>query len=604
MYTQVKINNIDVSSYCINWEVERTYGDVLPEMILKFQRGITDSLTLTEGQAVKVWRGSVTSTDEVIFDGYVEKYEPDGGTITVTAIDKIWDLVRKEVVHVYDSTDAFAGKISAIFEDLVETYGGLTCSVQDSGTTLILDKFICNHTDIFERCKTLADVMNWQFYYLANTDTVYFEPKGYTATGETLFIGNSLYPTTIIGVPKWQYDITQMVNNVTVVGAYQEIETTESGRIGTTTGYTTTSIQLNFVPISVKVYGDASNPPTTLKTGGSVNSTATYDYYVDSQQKKIYPKAGTTFTTNDYYEIRYSLATPIPINMYDQYSIDTYGEFKKTLTYIDIKSVADAEARGTNYLEQYSQPFIYATLKVKNSTSLLYGLDAGKTIQIVDDLSLPSVNKLFVINKIRIKWPGSYDEIDVGERFWRLSEFNTNVMEKLKRLEEQELANQEILSQLVTVDNKTSSPLTLKNRYMEVTTKTGADPEVLYWRKWKDNVYYEDFYDDTFKDATTTANWDTANTNCTFTTDQIAVSGSIRYNDGTITTAYITASKSADTWWYWLSADGGSHWESVTTILGNTLTLTFANPGTDLRWKIQCKSATGTLNQVTVYSYT
>lgn len=559
MLTKVQIDGIDVTSKCVSYQYERTFGDLLSEINLRFVRGINDLVTLNNGLRIEVWRGWVTSTDEKIFDGYIEKYEPEGGIITITGIDKLWDLVRKEVTHMYDSSvDSSAGKISLIFKDLVTTYGGLTAdgtSVQDSGTTYLINKFVCNHADPFERCKKLADAIDWQFYYKANTDKVYFEPKGYTANANVLSVG-----TNIISMPKWNYDITEMANNITFVGAYQEIETTQLGQIGVTSGFTTSGITIAYEPISVKVYGGVANPPTTLKTGGVPDSTTTFDYYVDKVKKQILPKSGTSFTANDYYEIRYSFAAPIPINMYSQSSITTYGEFKKTVTLKDVRSVADAEVRGTKYLEKYSTPFIFTTLKVRPSADL--DLDVGQNINVIDNLSTPTVNKIFTINKYRIRYPADYDEIDVGDKYWRLADFQSMIMEKLKRVEEEEFTNTDMLNQLINMDNS-SIPINVKSRYLRVqrdaiagtgifllgddelalmgTQKLGDSASAFILDSstygvldtsplgdggiisdtdfrviWPDNLYIETFFDTDFKDASTTATWNTTTKTVTF----------------------------------------------------------------------------------------
>ena len=280
--TQVKINNVDVGAYLLNYVKEEAWGDAIGFCDITLLKSIEAVLSLSTGQTVEIWRGWVTATDEKRFSGYIESIEPERGIIKVRAKDKLWDLVRKEVTHTYDATiDASAGKISAIFTDLVTTYGGLTAdatSVQDSGTIILVNKLVCNHADIFERCKKLSDILNWQIYYRADTDKVYFEAQGFTPNPLLLTVG-----VNIIEIPKWNYDNAEMCNDVTIVGAYQEIETTESGQIGVTSGYTTASIALSFTPISVKVYMDAANPPTTLKVGGISGSTASYFYQVDRE---------------------------------------------------------------------------------------------------------------------------------------------------------------------------------------------------------------------------------------------------------------------------------------------------------------------------------
>lgn len=630
MLTKVEINNIDVTSDLLNYEMEKVYGDAINLISLNFIKRVSESLTLQTGLSVEVWRGWSSATEEKIFDGYIESFEPEGGKVKINAKDKMWDLIRREVTHVYDSTiDASAGKLSDIFIDLVTTYGGLTAdstSVQDSGDVFLLNKFVCNHSDIFERCKALANALNWQMYYKASTDKVYFEPKGYNANATILNVGSN-----VIGVPKWTYDNTEMVNDVTVVGAYQEIETTESGRIGVTSGYTADYVQINFEPISVKIYNDNNNPPTTLKVGGLPDSTGTFDYYVDKNQKKIYPSPGNTFSTNSYMEIRFSHAVPIPIHMYNQASINSYGKFTKTITYKDLRSVSDAETRASNYLDQYSTPFLYTTLKVKNLSS--NSIDVGQLIRVLDNLSSPAVDENLIINRHRIRYPADYDELDVGDKVWRLAEWNAKIEEKLKRIEEEELANQDLITELVSVDN---SPLEHVPRYFQVKYQNMAGDTLLWgnpdWGtfgtyKWGsvvenagfilglgklglsklgsqvtselnhyvrqyNNEYEETFIDDDFKDSSTTATWSGT---LDFTNGQIAVSTSIDKNNGTITSATFSADSSGSLVFY-MTADG-TNYEEVTNAIH-----VFSNPGNDLRWKAVA-GGTSSITSITITNY-
>jgi hypothetical protein len=506
--TSVSIGAIDVTSYVTKYEIEQAYGDCIAQLDMEVVKTISNAISLIPGQVILIYRGDTTPTTSV-FNGYIESFEPDGGKIKIIGKDKAWDMVRKEVTHVYDSgIDASAGVISEIFTDLVTTYAGLTAnatSVQDSGTTIILDKFVCNHTDIFERCKALAKVLDWQFYYRSDTNKVYFEPKGFTSNTTVLTVGSN-----IIKVPKWTYDTTEMVNDLTVVGAYSEIETTESGRIGVTTGYTTTGVDITFEPISVKVYNDNNTPPTTLKVGGLPDSSSSFDYYVDKNQKKILPAPGTTFANNSYMEIRYSHAVPIPVHMTADASIAAYGQFKKTLTYNDLRSVTDAETRGTLYLTRYSSPFINSTIQVKINSS--YNLKIGDQITVVDNVSIPNINMAFVISRLRLRWPGDYDELVIGDKAWRLSEWQSSVEERLKRLLESEIANQDLIVEVITANNASFNPLKVHPRYFYVNLDDGISEE-LYTLLQYQNIYDEKFIDDEFEDhGFTTASWQ-VNTN-------------------------------------------------------------------------------------------
>ena len=621
--TKIEVDSVDLTSKLLGYEYERTYGDLLGEITIRFPKTVMNTLSIEVGMTLTIWRGFVTSTDLKVFDGYVEKVEPEGGLVIVTGIDKLWDLVRKEVTKTYNTDVSPFGKVSDIFLDLVNTYGGLTAdstTVQDSGTVYIVpNKFVCNHADPFERCKKLAEVLDWQFYYRADTNKVYFEPLGYVSNANTLTVG-----TDIMTLPKWQYDNTEMANDVTVFGAYQEVSLTYKGQIGVTPGYTTTGVTLAYVPINTQVYADAANPPTTLRIGGVPDTTSNYYYYVDKPNKKILPAIGTTFTANNWFQYTYSFAAPIPINMYDQNSIDTYGRFQKSVTFTDIRSVADAELRGTNYLAKYATPFVYTTLKVKNAAS--YGLAIGQEIHVIDSITKPNVDAFLVINKLRIRYPADYDEIDVGDVYWRLAEFQSRIMEKLKRIEEEQVDNTDILNNLITVNNTVSSPAHVTPRYVDMLTQTvggtnlfilghptygvlgtsrlgdtDMGAEVVGFRQQYLNSFAELFVDTDVEDTTpTTATWNTTTHQLTFTAGQIAVSGQIDYNNGIISSATMTVTKLSGTFTYSMSADGAVHWETCFSGVPHT----FAYPGTDLRWKIaESGASTGTVTMVQLQDY-
>lgn len=78
----------------------------------------------------------------------------------------------------------------------------------------------------------------------------------------------------------------------------------------------------------------------------------------------------------------------------------------------------------------------------------------------------------------------------------------------------------------------------------------------------------------------------------------LAQSLSIDFNNGTITTAKMTVTRSAsgDILLY-LSADGGNNWEQVTSGVAHT----FVNTGTDLRWRI--KTSDETITKVLIEDY-
>lgn len=584
--TLVKINGVDVTANILTYAITRAYGDSIATCSLDFIHTVNDDVPLVNGMSVEIWRGFVTSTDKKEFDGFIQTFVPNAGKIKITAKDKIWNLVREEVNTIYDSSvDVEAGVISEIFKDLVTTYGGLNANsgtIQDSGTTVIIEKFRCIHTDVFERCRRLAQIQGWQFYYKPDTDLVYFEPKGFVTSPTVLTVGDN-----IVQIPSWNYDVTDMVNDMTIIGASQEVETTEQGRIGTTAGYTTGQVSIDFTPVSVKVYADASNPPTTLRIGGVEGSTISFYYSVDQNNQLIMPKVGTLFNTNDYVQVQYSYLAPVPVHMYNQGSIDTYGKFTKTVTFTDIKTVEDATTRGKNYLGKYSTPFIYTTVRVTPDPANDY--DVGQIVQVIDTISNPNVNKLLVINRIVLNYPANYDELYVGDKEWRLSEWQALVEERLKRIEEEEIQNQGIVVELVDIDNTQDSYQVVRNRYFIVEPQTasgtnlfifdndlyntigtnsfgdaGLSAKTTYALQWSGGVYKEYVLDTDFYDAinSTGTTWNISAHSITITASNTAFTNAFDVgNIYTFFTVAIPSGVGAGT--VWISGDNKATWQTV-----------------------------------------
>lgn len=437
----LQIDSVDVTATVRDFSYERSFGDTVGEADVEVTQKITSLVTLTNGMRVECWRNAYK-----VFDGFLERYEPQAGVINLVCKDKLIQLVWREVNNSYLATGPQAGKISDIFTDIVTSYGGLTAdatSVQDSGTTITIKKFVCNHADPLERCKNLADAIDWQFYYRADTDKVYFEPKGYLSNANTITVGQEIVKT-----PKWKVDVTEMMNDITVVGAYQEIGSSENF----TGDASTTTFVLLKTPISVAVYYNAAkdfsteNPLDGDKKVGSVDGgySAAYDYYVDKPNKSVICTSFTPAASANNLQVQYTYAVPTPVEGTDSMSISTYGLFKKTVILSDIRTAADAETRLNNLLAKYSTPFYYTDLSVKDAVPL--DIQVGQKISVVDGVN--NITRQVLINRHSISWPSQYDQIFVGDREWRLAEWGAHIMEKLQRLEEQEIENQDIIVKL------------------------------------------------------------------------------------------------------------------------------------------------------------
>lgn len=516
----------------INWEYERTGTNDISELNLKVLKSTNDTVTLTVGKTIEIWKGFTTSTDVKVFDGFLSEVEPDGGLIKITAKDKLWDLIRKNVNKVYESSGPQAGQISAIAEDLIETYGGLTASVVATGTgaTETIDEFRCVHTDIFERLKALADAVRYQFWYDAINDTVHFEPYGYNDSATTLTVGSD-----IIGVPKWSNDTSKMVNDLRIDGAVALTQIrkpvgTGYGTIGTTADFDTTDILLDKTPESVELIFDASTPPITVKEGGSKDGSIGHFYYIDKENKKVMPANGTSFATENAI-VNYTWNAPAPIHQINQSSIDTYGKFEQQRTLSDIITIADAEVRTAEILSKFSEPFLLGELLVKSASTI--DVNFGDTVTIVDTVSSPNINQNLVVTKQVIKYPGTNQELTVGDESIKLADWQLDVDNRLKRIEESlSLSNQDLILELIDIQNN----IQIVPRYRKLQEKTlagdgfilghtsygiiatntlGADTGSTtdHFIQQFEDTYTEEFVDEDFKDPSTNGDWDTgANT--------------------------------------------------------------------------------------------
>lgn len=579
--TKVVINSVTVKDdsdggdlkLITNWSYERTTDSGISELDMVALKTIEDTVSLKSGQVVEIWMGHTTSTDEKIFSGFISEHKLENGVVQILCFDKMWDLVRKNVNKVYESSGAQAGEISAIAKDLIETYGGLNSDEQATGTAdgQIISEYRCDHTDIYSRLMALARAVDYQVWYDPVNDTVHFEPAGYTTSVDTLTVGSN-----ILGLPKWTNDTSRMINDLRVDGAVSETQTrlpvgTGVGQIGTTSGFETTGITLTKTPQSVELILDSGTPPTEVKVGGSKDASTGHFYYVDLENKLITPATGTTFTNAHYAIVNYTWLAPSPIHEYDAVSIATYGKFEKQVTLTDIQNVADAEVRTRDILSKFSDPFLIGEIMVKNLSTLTYKV--GDRIQIVDTVSNPNVNSQLIITKEVVKYPSSMKEIVVGDEGIRLADWQLQTEDRIKRLEENvALQNQDLLLELVDFE----APFHLENRYLWMTTRDTstdtiwgrenwnaenwdgdyANAEVDHFIQQFEDTYTEEFIDDDFEGAGTATGWTSGSLD--FTSGQIGLSLPIDYNNSTITTATLTPTITSGSFKYEMCADGST----------------------------------------------
>jgi hypothetical protein len=453
--TSVTINGVDVSTsnYVISWKIEREFGDDIGEIDITLAARVRVAIAITEqsiGDEVVVRRGPVTGSETIVFRGEVTTVTPNGATISIRCADRLYEARRSKITKSFDmNIDPEAGVVSEIFKTLINDYTPLTCnSTTVQTSTVSLRKFICNNADVLERLSVLAKNTGWQFLYNPVTDLVYFEPLGFVDNGATLTVG-----VDVVEVPTWTHDSALLANKLVVIGAEQEVETTEAfDGDGVTTDFV-----LGKSPISVKIYVGG-----VLQVGGNDSTSTGYDYAVDKETNTISFQAGSVPAAGSgNVSIAYSYMLPSPVTGKRQSSIDAYGEYPKSMFKLELKKREDAQAFLNSYLDQYASPFSQTKLKLVSAA----GHDPGETIEVVDDFN--QITRTVIITKSTMQYPYKSDELEVGDKVLRLKEWLVDLNDRVRRLEEEMGQTQDLLLHVIDLFRE---PVTLQRRYFKLQT--------------------------------------------------------------------------------------------------------------------------------------
>jgi len=538
----VSINGIDVSSYVITFSQDEEWGGVVGQFSLVVAKSIANVIDLTLEKPfypIIVKRGPVTGEEVTIFQGKLVDHVEMNGRISLYCQDKYIDARHKIANTSFDKNiDSEAGVLSEIYLTLFDTYTDITVdstSIQNSGSALVVDKFVCNNTKVYERGNDIAVYLDWQHYYDSRTDKGYLEPKGYVDETTVLTVGDN-----VVKALDWSYVKVKMFNIITIIGAEQDAQTSEffDGDASET------EFQLQFTPTSVKVfvgssnfdpYGTGTKPsddPNNLEVGGKIGSTSgTYDYEYDEDPKVKHVKfQDTSIPSNNTknIEVQYTYKLPTPVKIKDLSSIETYEvEIEHVVTKEDIKTVADAEVFGRGQLAKYSVPFVSTQLLVIGEQDIR----VGRTYRVVDVNK--GIDRYLIVTKIKRQFPYKPDEITVGDEILKTNDWGVITNDRIKRLEEKEGKTTDLLVQVLEFNREVQ----YRRRYAQINSIDMTDePDIMVygnetygtWNEFKwgvrakvetvqqiiqgNNDYREYFMDDVFIDTvTSTATLNTTN---------------------------------------------------------------------------------------------
>jgi len=608
--TEVKLNGVDVAANLLKWRIFTTFGQNVSESIIELTNGVFSTVPdLANGQTITIKRGPTTGTENFLFEGIIDEVNRTFPTVSVKGKDLMIEALRNEVTKSYDiDIDPEAGVGSEIFKDLINRFTPLTAdntSVQSTGTINVITKFICNHTDVYQRLVKLAEIFQFQFYYNQNTSLVHFEPRGFVdKTADVLQVGVNVNKTL-----KWQFDNSQCVNDLTIQGAVQETEVNQ-----TFDGDASTTVfTLSAIPIVVKIVVDGVE-----QTLGVPDSTSTFDYSVDKESKQIRFEAGSVpGSGTDNIVVDFTTPKPVPVKVKNSQSITDFGRYRTTKHFNDVQTVTDARDRGEKFVAQFGVPFTRVRVDFLPDR---VAVAPGELRRVLDTQNAQDRN--LVATKVTCRWPETQDIAHCGDREYKTWEYESKTSERIKRLEEELIKNQDLLVSIEPIETS----LRIRKRFTRIKVRDYTGTLFLIWDhpqfgiwdsfKWGDDVdvdiglavqkrliwpneiYEEEFFDNEFEDTgVTTATW--GPTDLTLGAGEVAQSEIAYENNETYSNADMTVTFSGDVTFKISSNDGGAFttFTPVSGIIQN-VTITSTN-GTQIVWRAESTTG-GTVTKVLI----
>lgn len=463
---RVTIDGVDVSAYVISYDAEDSIEDVIDIASILFDGRIVGVIQNFYGKTVTIQEGLVSSTDRFIFRGTVRGYINKTVTVELECANKLQQLEDREATVSFDNDiNEEAGVISEIAKTLIVDYGGLTAddsSVEDSGTTYIQRRFICNNDKVFERVNALKDLLSYQLYYKASDDKVYFESIGRTTNSAVLRFDVS-GTTNILEIPKYDRDIRGIVTRVTVNGAVQLMTYPET--FTATAGQTV--FDLTYTPEETKVTVNG-----TIKVRYQLDGpNAEGDYYADPVNDRIVFK--NALSGGETVIIEYSTLRPTPVQSVNEDAESLYLDstddderfVEQTFSFTDIQSVEDARLRADAILDRLSQPLTNVICRASKGVGAIY---PGERIRFIDTVN--NIDSYFIVRSVNRKYPEPYDEISLGDDRLFKAPTPVEIQERIAKLEKEALQNTGVLIQSRN-GNKTISVDLMQTDLYSRTTK-------------------------------------------------------------------------------------------------------------------------------------
>lgn len=455
-FSKITINGVDVTSKVLNWKFSDSSNDTVnvKEIKIQLQLSIKDLVVLDFGQDVIIQKGKLTATETYLFRGQIRFINLESGYYEIICYDYLYEAVKRNVNKYYLYTaDPSAGQINEIVKDLVITYAELDCdntTIQDP--EIVMKEFPCRSCDVAERLRVLSAIPNYICYYNPTDEKIYWEPVKSTTNPNQIYIGGTNNNVAKYG--KWEKIQTGwLCNELTLNGAVNYVEVTE------TFAGSHTEVTLEQVPESVYLTADGSE-----LVGGN-EASSSYDYTVQKENKKI-----NFVASQDNIVVRYSYSINLPIFITDAPSQSLYGVWASTITLTDVMTIDDAELLGQAYVDNHKNPYNKNWIEIPYLTQKVNEYKLNDLVQ-VNDAKYPEMNGNYIIYKIEESYPEQNTKIYITSNLVKENTFQEDVVTRLKRLEENAVASNDIITNLI----KTGDTFETNKNQVQITTEFMCD---------------------------------------------------------------------------------------------------------------------------------
>jgi len=458
---EVKVGNVDVTSYVLDWTVTRARdSDDVEPATLWIMQGVTSLEVLKHNVDVTIKRGLTTATDQFIFKGKITNISNDNGILRCDLRPPHWVLKRQIINEIFDNTSAEAGDVTSIWETIAKGEDDtITVSTESSASLPLLQYFVCNGETRWDKTQELRKLIKWQSFYRPDTDTYYLQPEGFTEFTTPFTVGIN-----ILNNPIWDYDVESIFNDITVLGAFDDARFQESFN-----GDGVSKIfELTYVPEDTEIYlGSISQ--ANLQVMGIENSSSGFDYTVEREKRQIIfesaPPAGT-----DNVIINYTYLQQRPVRQKNKTSIEKYGVSMYEVGYDTVLSIEDAKIQAQALIDVFSTPFRSTALFVLDYENLF----PGNRITIYDPQN-NEVGTELTVNSIVYQYTSEHDVLEVGDKNYRLKDLILDIIQNITSLYKRKKDNQDIITDINLIENSVITHIT-KERY-----KASPVEDVLYW---------------------------------------------------------------------------------------------------------------------------